>query len=369
MRIAQEEIFGPTTALIPVESFEEAVAAANSVSYGLSSSIFTRDVNRAFRAMRDLQTGITYINAGTTGAEVHLPVRRHQGHRQRPPRGGAGRARRLHRVEVDLRRLLGQAPAGPDRQRVNRKLVVFVPPRRARTPCATAVFAAGAGRIGDYEHCSWYTDGHRHLPRRCRARIPTVGEVGRGAACRRATGSRRCSPRSARTTVVAALRARAPLRGARLRHLRAPVKARPLHRRRRPRQPRPGRLRLRPRGRGRRPARGRGRRDRHRRRTTSPSTAASSPASTRAVELEVTDLEVRSDSELMVKQMRGEYRVKNEALRALSLEAAAASPACSARVDYPTSRASRTSSPTGSSTTRSTASSLTARGYTRGTRM
>ena len=73
MRIAQEEIFGPTTALIPVDSFEEAVRAANSVRYGLSSSIFTRDVGKAFKAMRDLQTGITYINAGTTGAEVHLP--------------------------------------------------------------------------------------------------------------------------------------------------------------------------------------------------------------------------------------------------------------------------------------------------------
>jgi alpha-ketoglutaric semialdehyde dehydrogenase len=73
MRIAQEEIFGPTTALIPVDSFEEAVRAANSVKYGLSSSIYTRDVNKAFKAMRDLQTGITYINAGTTGAEVHLP--------------------------------------------------------------------------------------------------------------------------------------------------------------------------------------------------------------------------------------------------------------------------------------------------------
>src|SRR6185437_15295747 len=69
MRIAQEEIFGPTTALIPVDSFEDAVRAANSVKYGLSSSIFTRDVNKAFKAMRDLQTGITYINAGTTGAE------------------------------------------------------------------------------------------------------------------------------------------------------------------------------------------------------------------------------------------------------------------------------------------------------------
>jgi aldehyde dehydrogenase (NAD+) len=73
MRIAQEEIFGPTTALIPVGSFEDAVRAANSVRYGLSSSIFTRDVNKAFKAVRDLQTGITYINAGTTGAEVHLP--------------------------------------------------------------------------------------------------------------------------------------------------------------------------------------------------------------------------------------------------------------------------------------------------------
>jgi len=73
MRIAQEEIFGPTTALIPVESFDEAIRVANGVQYGLSSSIFTQDVNTAFRAIRDLDTGITYINAGTTGAEVHLP--------------------------------------------------------------------------------------------------------------------------------------------------------------------------------------------------------------------------------------------------------------------------------------------------------
>ncbi|HET7046537.1 MAG TPA: aldehyde dehydrogenase family protein [Gaiellaceae bacterium] len=73
MRIAQEEIFGPTTALIPVRDFDEAIRAANSVRYGLSSSIYTRDVNRAFRAMRDLESGITYVNAGTTGAEVHLP--------------------------------------------------------------------------------------------------------------------------------------------------------------------------------------------------------------------------------------------------------------------------------------------------------
>jgi acyl-CoA reductase-like NAD-dependent aldehyde dehydrogenase len=73
MRIAQEEIFGPTTALIPVRGFDEAIRAANGVRYGLSSSIFTHDVNRAFRAMRDLEAGITYVNAGTIGAEVHLP--------------------------------------------------------------------------------------------------------------------------------------------------------------------------------------------------------------------------------------------------------------------------------------------------------
>ena len=73
MRIAQEEIFGPTTALIRVRGLDEAIAVSNGVKYGLSSSIFSRDVNKAFRAMRDLNTGITYINAGTIGAEVHLP--------------------------------------------------------------------------------------------------------------------------------------------------------------------------------------------------------------------------------------------------------------------------------------------------------
>jgi aldehyde dehydrogenase (NAD+) len=73
MRIAQEEIFGPTTAIIPASDVDDAIRIANGVEFGLSSSIFTRDVNRAFRAMRDLRTGITYVNAGTTGAEVHLP--------------------------------------------------------------------------------------------------------------------------------------------------------------------------------------------------------------------------------------------------------------------------------------------------------
>jgi acyl-CoA reductase-like NAD-dependent aldehyde dehydrogenase len=73
MRIAQEEIFGPTLSLIRVRDEAEAVRVSNGIAYGLSSSIFTRDVNRAFRAMRDLEAGITYINAGTIGAEVHLP--------------------------------------------------------------------------------------------------------------------------------------------------------------------------------------------------------------------------------------------------------------------------------------------------------
>jgi aldehyde dehydrogenase (NAD+) len=73
MRIAQEEIFGPTVSIIRVRDFDEAIRVSNGIKYGLSSSIFTRDVNKAFRAMRDLQAGITYINAGTTGAEVHLP--------------------------------------------------------------------------------------------------------------------------------------------------------------------------------------------------------------------------------------------------------------------------------------------------------
>jgi acyl-CoA reductase-like NAD-dependent aldehyde dehydrogenase len=73
MRIAQEEIFGPTTALIRASDVEEAIRIANDVEFGLSSAIFTSDVNKAFRAIRDLNAGITYINAGTTGAEVHLP--------------------------------------------------------------------------------------------------------------------------------------------------------------------------------------------------------------------------------------------------------------------------------------------------------
>ncbi len=73
MRIAQEEIFGPVVSLIEVSSLEEAIEVNNGVKFGLSSSIFSRDVNKIFRAQRDLDTGIVYVNAGTTGAEIHLP--------------------------------------------------------------------------------------------------------------------------------------------------------------------------------------------------------------------------------------------------------------------------------------------------------
>ncbi|KAF3884757.1 MULTISPECIES: aldehyde dehydrogenase family protein [Nostocales] len=73
MRVAREEIFGPVVALIEVRSFEEAIAILNDTPYGLSSSIYTRDINRAFTAMRDIEAGITYINGPTIGAEVHLP--------------------------------------------------------------------------------------------------------------------------------------------------------------------------------------------------------------------------------------------------------------------------------------------------------
>jgi aldehyde dehydrogenase (NAD+) len=73
MRIAREEIFGPVVSVIQCRSLEEAIEIGNGVDYGLSASIYTQDINRAFTAMRDLYTGIFYVNAPTIGAEVHLP--------------------------------------------------------------------------------------------------------------------------------------------------------------------------------------------------------------------------------------------------------------------------------------------------------
>ncbi len=73
MRVAHEEIFGPVVSVIPVRSLEEAIEVGNSVDYGLSASIYTQDVNKAFTAMREMYTGIFYVNAPTIGAETHLP--------------------------------------------------------------------------------------------------------------------------------------------------------------------------------------------------------------------------------------------------------------------------------------------------------
>lgn len=73
MRIEQEEIFGPVTAIIPFNTLDEAIEIVNGVKYGLSSAIYTRDVNKAFYAMQELYTGICYVNSATIGAEVHLP--------------------------------------------------------------------------------------------------------------------------------------------------------------------------------------------------------------------------------------------------------------------------------------------------------
>jgi alpha-ketoglutaric semialdehyde dehydrogenase len=73
MRIAREEIFGPVVSVIPCKSLNEAIDIGNSVEYGLSASIYTQNINQAFAAMRDLYTGIFYVNAPTIGAEVHLP--------------------------------------------------------------------------------------------------------------------------------------------------------------------------------------------------------------------------------------------------------------------------------------------------------
>lgn len=73
MRVEQEEIFGPVLSVVEVADLDEAVRVNNNTRYGLSSSIFTENVNAAFRAIRDLSTGIVYINHGTTGAEIQFP--------------------------------------------------------------------------------------------------------------------------------------------------------------------------------------------------------------------------------------------------------------------------------------------------------
>jgi aldehyde dehydrogenase (NAD+) len=73
MRIAQEEIFGPVISLISVNDFDEAIDVMNSVEYGLSSAIYTKDVSRACEAITRIKAGLTYVNSSTIGSEVHLP--------------------------------------------------------------------------------------------------------------------------------------------------------------------------------------------------------------------------------------------------------------------------------------------------------
>lgn len=73
MRIAQEEIFGPSVSLIGVRSLDDAIDVMNDIQYGLSSSIYTQDVSSAFRAIQEIETGLTYVNSSTIGSEVHLP--------------------------------------------------------------------------------------------------------------------------------------------------------------------------------------------------------------------------------------------------------------------------------------------------------
>ena len=90
MRIAREEVFGPVVSVLEFDTFDRAIAIANGIQYGLSTALYSRDVNRAFKAVRDLEAGITYINAPTIGAEVHLPFggvkQTGNGHRE----GGTG---------------------------------------------------------------------------------------------------------------------------------------------------------------------------------------------------------------------------------------------------------------------------------------
>jgi alpha-ketoglutaric semialdehyde dehydrogenase len=116
MRIAREEVFGPVVSLLECESFDEAIDFANGIQYGLSTALYSRNVNLAFKAMRDLEAGITYVNAPTIGAEVHLPFggvkQTGNGHRE----GGTGAldfytswkavyvdySDRLQRAQIDL---------------------------------------------------------------------------------------------------------------------------------------------------------------------------------------------------------------------------------------------------------------------------
>ena len=117
MRVAQEEVFGPVTTVIPVGSFEEAIDVANGVQYGLSAAIYTADVNRAFRAMQDIYTGILYVNAGTIGAEIQLPF----GGTKAPGTGIARRGRPRSTWSPSGGRFMSTTAAGSSARRSTRR--------------------------------------------------------------------------------------------------------------------------------------------------------------------------------------------------------------------------------------------------------
>jgi len=98
MRIAREEVFGPVVSLIEFETFEEAILIANDIDYGLSTALYTKDVNRVFAAIRDLEAGITYINAPTIAPKSTSPSAV-SSTRVRPPRRQRSH-RLLHHMEA-----------------------------------------------------------------------------------------------------------------------------------------------------------------------------------------------------------------------------------------------------------------------------
>ena len=314
MRIAQEEIFGPTTALIRVARLRR--GGPGRERRPVRALVVDLHARREPRLPRDARPrGRDHVRQRGHDRRRGAPaVRRHEGHGQRPPRGRPGGARRLHRVEVDLRRLLRASCSGPrSTTREPTKLVVFVPPRRSsRARCGLR----GARADRRLRALLLVHEGTARSVAD-RARIRGRRERGRRSASRAA--ARDGLPGDPRTS--SPLCGSASVRGAGFDVYALPVKAgsSPTA----ARAATPGRPRSatcsRPRT---APCSARTARRSASRRTTSPSTAALVAGLERAVELGVDELEVVSDSELLVKQMRGEYRVKNEALRDLSLEAA-----------------------------------------------
>jgi aldehyde dehydrogenase (NAD+) len=110
MRIAQEEIFGPVVSVIKAEDLEDAIQIVNHPPYGLSSAIYTQNVNSSAIAERDLETGIVYINASTIGAEIHLPFGgiKHSGFGRKEAGGRGGALDTYSRWKVIYRDFSGR---------------------------------------------------------------------------------------------------------------------------------------------------------------------------------------------------------------------------------------------------------------------